>query len=275
MVKVTSLVENSALNIFCGAIHGLSLDIETPRHHILFDMGPNALFLENAEALGVDLSTVDAAFLSHGHNDHGGGLELFCKRNPGAVIFASPHAFGSYAVRREEEFEAIGLDPKVYNKYEMRFQHVQGAFDEEIFIFDDVDGTEFETYASTSLLEETPEGYRLDRFRHEQNLILSCDGKKFLFAGCAHRGIVNILKKAEEHMGREMDYVFAGFHLTNPGLGIDEPRSLIEAVGAELKKRSRTTYVTGHCTGTGPYEILKGILGPRLDMMPAGKVFNI
>ena len=39
--------------------------IETDKHKILFDMGPDAQFIDNAAALGVDLTKVDIAFLSH------------------------------------------------------------------------------------------------------------------------------------------------------------------------------------------------------------------
>jgi 7,8-dihydropterin-6-yl-methyl-4-(beta-D-ribofuranosyl)aminobenzene 5'-phosphate synthase len=236
-------------------------------------MGPNALFLENAEMLGVDVSAADVAFLSHGHYDHGGGLELFCKRNKNAIIFISPYAFGTYAVHRGGSYEAIGLETHVQQKYEDRFRNFAGWWDEELFLFDDVTGTAFLTAASASLLEKTQEGYQSDRFLHEQNLIISCEGKLVLFAGCAHRGIVNILRTAEKHMGRELDYVISGFHLTNPGLGIDEPIELIRAVGEELRKREKTRYITGHCTGEGPYHILKEMLGDRLDTMPAGRTF--
>lgn len=274
-MKLTSLVENTSCHPACGAIHGLSLDIETPRHHILFDMGPNALFLENAQKLGVDVSTADVAFLSHGHYDHGGGLELFCKRNQSALILISPHAFGHYVARRGEAYKTIGLEPHVQGKFKNRFRSFTGWWDDELFVFDDVSGADFATAASVSLLEQTQEGYQSDRFLHEQNLIISCEGKTFLFAGCAHRGIVNILRTAEEHIGGELDYVISGFHLTNPGLGIDEPAELIRAVGEELKKREKTRYITGHCTGDGPYDILKGILGDRLDTMPAGRTFQL
>jgi 7,8-dihydropterin-6-yl-methyl-4-(beta-D-ribofuranosyl)aminobenzene 5'-phosphate synthase len=61
--------------------HGLSLYIEPRNHKVLFDMGQGNLFLENAERMGVDIEAVDIAILSHGHYDHGGGIETFLKRN--------------------------------------------------------------------------------------------------------------------------------------------------------------------------------------------------
>ena len=72
-MKIVTLLENTAGREGLRAAHGLSLYIETPRHKLLFDMGPNEDFLANAGALGVDLTAVDLAVLSHGHYDHGGG----------------------------------------------------------------------------------------------------------------------------------------------------------------------------------------------------------
>ena len=64
-MKITSLLENTAAHPLVGAEHGLSLYIETEKHRILFDIGQTDLFARNAEALGVDLSQVDLAVLSH------------------------------------------------------------------------------------------------------------------------------------------------------------------------------------------------------------------
>ena len=76
-MRIISLVENTSVNDAIKAEHGLSLYIESKNYKILFDMGQTDLFLKNAKRLGVDLSQVDIAILSHGHYDHGGGLEEF------------------------------------------------------------------------------------------------------------------------------------------------------------------------------------------------------
>ncbi len=274
-MTITTLLENKSLGEAFGCTHGLSLYVETKQHKILFDMGPNALFLENAKALGVEVGEVNLAVLSHGHYDHGGGLELFIKRNQKAKIFAHRDAFLPHGVKEGEGYRDIGIDPTLLRRFPERFTQEQGAIDGECYLFSDLATEDYLTAASKTLLEKTPEGYESDPFRHEQNLLIRSQGKSLLLAGCAHRGIVNILRRAEEINGGEVDWVFAGFHLTNPGLGVDEPRELIESVGRELLQRENTRYVTGHCTGDGPYELLKAMLGDRLETMPTGSRFVI
>ncbi|MCI8845747.1 MAG: MBL fold metallo-hydrolase [Lachnospiraceae bacterium] len=72
-MKITALLENKTNREDMLTEHGLSLYIETEKHKILFDMGQSDLFAKNAAALGINLSSVDIAVLSHGHYDHGGG----------------------------------------------------------------------------------------------------------------------------------------------------------------------------------------------------------
>ena len=95
-MKLITLLENTAAEPGLKEAHGLSLYLETPRHKLLFDMGPNGDFLENAGTLGVDLGAVDLAILSHGHYDHGGGLKKFLEVNDHAPVYLSNLAFGRY-----------------------------------------------------------------------------------------------------------------------------------------------------------------------------------
>lgn len=75
-MKVTVLIENTcAYSKFLNAEHGFSAWIEEEDVRILLDCGFSDNFIKNAEALGIDLRTADYVILSHGHNDHGGGLK--------------------------------------------------------------------------------------------------------------------------------------------------------------------------------------------------------
>lgn len=275
-MKVTMLLENTVCRDDVKCAHGLSMYIETQKHKILFDMGPNAMFLENAEALGVNIADVDVAFLSHAHDDHCGGLELFCKRNDHARIYLQQEVWGEYYVITPSKCAYIGLD-KALKKYTDRFTLVSGhtVIDDELQLFSGGMGRDYWSHANDTLRKKVGEEFPKDDFRHEQNLIVTENGKAVLFGGCAHNGVVNILRRAEEILGRAPDAVFAGFHLFNPSLGKAEPRELVDAVAAELKKRAGTHYYTGHCTGEEAFAELKETLGDRLTYMSGGAAFEI
>ena len=84
-MKIISLVENT-IKSELKAKHGLSLYIETKKHKILFDLGPDKTLFENAVKRNIDISKVDTVIISHGHFDHGGALKKFLDVNSSANI---------------------------------------------------------------------------------------------------------------------------------------------------------------------------------------------
>ena len=92
--------------------HGLSLFIESRDHTLLFDMGPDQTLTYNARNIGIDLTCVDIAFLSHGHMDHGGGVPAFQAANPHAKLVMSDRALDRfYAKMFRIITKDIGLEP--------------------------------------------------------------------------------------------------------------------------------------------------------------------
>jgi 7,8-dihydropterin-6-yl-methyl-4-(beta-D-ribofuranosyl)aminobenzene 5'-phosphate synthase len=273
-MKVITLMENEACGGLCAA-RGLSQYIETPKHKVLFDMGPDGGFLANAERLGVDLARVDVAVLSHGHSDHGGGLRAFCAVNSRAKIYLRPAALGAYyAVKPGEEPGYIGLDPAIRDLGDRLVLSEGGALDGELTLLTDIPNTFPLTPVAPKLQEKTEAGFRPDTFRHEQHLLVRAEGKAVLFAGCAHGGIVNIVRAAEAALGRRPDVVLGGFHLFELDPSDAESGHLLTATGEALAE-GETVYYTGHCTGDYAYEALHAILGDRLRPMHGGTVTEI
>ena len=88
-MKITVLMENSAQE---GLVpeHGLSFYMEYRGGCYLLDAGECGAVVYNAARLGVDLSKVDKAALSHGHYDHADGFNAFFAVNDSASVYARP-----------------------------------------------------------------------------------------------------------------------------------------------------------------------------------------
>ena len=94
MIKMILLAENYVKDAACRAEFGLSIYLETGGRKILFDTGASELFGENAAKKGVDIGDIDACVISHGHQDHTGGMIRFFRENKKAKIYLHKDAFG-------------------------------------------------------------------------------------------------------------------------------------------------------------------------------------
>ena len=269
-MKVITLVENTKLNNELKCHHGLSLYIETKTHKILFDTGKNEDFIFNAKLLDVGLSEVDTVFISHGHYDHGGGLESFLKINEKAKIYIHKDAFGKFYAKRDNcEMEYIGLDENIKENQRIIFTQNDLVIDQELRIFMGVERKVLNPESNNSLYTIKEGKLVLDDFSHEQNLVINENGKQALICGCAHSGIVNILNNFREKYNEEPDYVVGGFHLYKYCL---KPKIKEETVikTAEYLKNTKTKYFTCHCTGKESFECLESIMGDRIQYLKTG-----
>jgi 7,8-dihydropterin-6-yl-methyl-4-(beta-D-ribofuranosyl)aminobenzene 5'-phosphate synthase len=73
---------------------GFAALLEFGGKRILFDTGNNArVFAHNVDALGVDLTNLDFAVISHRHGDHTSGLNHLLKVNPSLTIYTPEETY--------------------------------------------------------------------------------------------------------------------------------------------------------------------------------------
>lgn len=264
-MKLTVLTENTTCRTDLKAVHGLSLLLET--ENILLDTGPGDEFAENAKCMGVDLDKVELCVISHGHDDHGGGIGRFLRENNHAPVYLAEGAFGRYFAGEKD----IGLDTALEGHPRIHTTKPVEVLSEQVTLFSQVPGNVLLPKANAGLLA----GGQPDTFFHEQNMLVWEGDKLYLFGGCAHRGIVNILERAKEIAGRYPDTVVSGLHLAAGGTGkcmADD--DYLDKLSAKLLETGAKFY-SCHCTGPVALQALKSRMGERLEAISTGMTLEL
>jgi 7,8-dihydropterin-6-yl-methyl-4-(beta-D-ribofuranosyl)aminobenzene 5'-phosphate synthase len=273
IVKV--LMDNESVSDEFSHEHGLSLYIETGSKRILFDTGASGAFAENAEKMGVDLSAVDFLVISHGHYDHGGGIKRFFELNRKATAFISRRAFEEHwAVKPDGTRKYIGLEKSILDSGRVVLVEEYHVIEEGIELFSGIKGDRLSPSGNEDLYMEHAGEFQHDDFSHEQNMLITENGMGVLFAGCAHRGIVNIIEEIAVEGNILLEAVIGGFHLYNKSRGTSESPEKTDEIARYLKE-SGPKYYTCHCTGLEAYERLKETMDGKLDYLAAGRTIEI
>ena len=263
-MKWTVLSDNRSNDNRLSTEHGLSILLETEKHRILLDTGASDVFIRNAEVLGVDLSNVDYVFISHGHSDHAGGLRYFLEQNRQAKVIVSPDAMiGKFYSKRGNLHSITTVWPKSIKD---RFVTIEKTCEiaDGLCVIAHIPQVHPLPKGNKHLFVEDANGeYVNDDFRHE--LALYTDG--YLFTGCAHSGLENILAACPY----PVNSVVGGFHLLNG----QESEEELKALAKRLKENdSATQFYTSHCTGDNVFKVMKGVMGEQLQSFRCGTIIR-
>lgn len=276
-MKIVVLSDNKKTCESFESEHGLSVFIETENQRCLLDVGASDIFIRNAERLGVDIKSVDLLFISHGHADHLGGLLPFLELNKKATVILSKYVINQKFFSKRNGFHSIGIEMNI-NLYKDRFVYVESELqiDPEIRVFTTRSDTYPQPKANKTLFKDEGGGLVQDDFIHE--LIFTYGSEDlFVYSGCAHKGLLNILDAVSFKTGKNIATVVGGFHLLDSNdLWQFETSSEVDVIATVLKsKYPRTHFITGHCTGEKVYGNLKKHLGNQLDQFYSGYTSEI
>ena len=227
--------------------HGLSFHLLYEGHSVLLDAGATGRFVENAARLGVDLTKVECAALSHGHDDHADGFAAFFSQNTVAKVYARPAIVEPHWLG--ETF--IGVSPALLDTFGDRFDLADGPRD------------------LLPGLHLIPDGVI-----HEQSLVAETPTGLVVLNSCCHAGVVAILRDIKARFpGQPIRAVLGGFHLMGDAgvRSLGQSPQAIHALGRALVEELEVGAIyTGHCTGIPGYEHLAQAVGARLHHLTTG-----
>jgi len=276
-LKITVLCENSVGRMIGSGEHGFSAFIETDQGNYLFDTGNGHAIVSNSLALGKDLKSLKRIFLSHGHNDHTGGLAEVLKLKGPVEVHGHPDVF----VDRVSISEQAGKETRrfagmIYKRTYLEFLGAHFVLNTEfaeiepgVYLTGEVPRqTTFERHDQR--LKRDVEGRRVqDTLPDDQSLVLETSKGLVLILGCAHSGLINITRHVMNKLRKNK------FHLIMGGTHLDflTPEQLEESITI-LKTMTIETIGVSHCTGLRAAARLGQEFGDRFTYGCVGSVFE-
>ncbi len=260
------------------AEHGLSLLVETEGARFLFDTAQSEVAAYNLALLGVRPAELDAIILSHGHYDHTGGLAAVLvqagKRLP---VYCHPDAFASrYSVaggatrfagmpHAREQLISLGADFRpVAEPTELApGLTISGSIPRV---------TGYET-GDPFLKAAGADGCCCDDHDvvpDDMAIFFAGDKGLTVISGCAHAGIVNVIRHGLAVTGCDrLHAIVGGTHLGPVEKGQQE------ATLAELERLEPSLVAANHCTGFYMLARLYGIFGAKFVPAFVGTVIDV
>lgn len=231
-LTVTVVCDNNPYKEGLILAWGLSCLIRGTDKTILFDTGGDgSVLLENMKILGIDPGMIDAVVLSHEHSDHTGGLDSLLTANRRITVFL-PKSFGKDFKEKVRGYGATVVEVK-------------------------------EPMTICRVVYSTGE---LGLAIKEQSIAINSDRGLIVMSGCAHPGIVKVVKRAKEMLEKDVFLVMGGFHLLE--YGEDRIRKTV----SEFRELGVKYVGPCHCSGNVARSLFEKEYGDKYLDIGVGKL---
>lgn len=262
-MKLTVLADNNTLiDRYYLAEPAVSYFIEDGDFRLLFDVGYSDVYLRNAQSLGISLQNLDAVVLSHGHNDHTGGLGYLPNRESGKYrLIAHPQVF------EEKRSEGLAVGSPIRDaaglrqKFDLEFSVTPIAIQEKFLFLGEIERTNrFENRSPVGQRKHLCQ-WEDDYLKDDSALVYQSRHGLCIITGCSHAGICNIIEYAQKVTHEErLCAVIGGFHLFDPDC--EQLRNTVEY----LQQYRSTQFYPCHCTSLAA----KAALYPKMTVHEVG-----
>ena len=252
-LRITILMENTCAKPGLVCEHGFSALLELEGQSLLFDTGSSGSFIDNAAALGIDLSVLSHVVLSHAHWDHTCGFTRFSegKTAQAYTLCLSKYFFApKFSEDAPGVFNYSGIP---FSPSDLRRLRIKTALYSDglhpvweglpVYLMPGIDRhVTFERIPTRFQLFNGME-FLPDPFQDEMALVVDTSQGLIVISGCSHNGMINTCLTAQNRLGKPVRAFIGGTHL------VDAREEQIARTMEYLKDCKIAELAVCHCTG--------------------------
>jgi 7,8-dihydropterin-6-yl-methyl-4-(beta-D-ribofuranosyl)aminobenzene 5'-phosphate synthase len=275
-LRLTVLVDDLPGSADIQAEHGLSFWIEADHFRVLFDTGHSTAALENSRRLGLDLAETDAVVISHGHDDHTGGLRGVLAECQKAHIYLHPTA-----LRTRYSQAADGSAARTAG-FPLDAGELLAARGDDVHWTKTVTHLQPAIYLTGEIPRRRPQeapagGFFLDAdcrtpdpLLDDQALAFETGDGLVVVLGCSHSGVLNTLNRAlDASRSGKLRAIVGGMHLATA-----QPQAIARLADG-IEKLDPQLICPCHCTGDAARHYLEGRFPDAFREMHTGSTLML